>query len=115
MLFLRYKDDLIIEVQHKTAKTKTTKAKAMLKHTNNKQKNNNKEGPFLKEKMGGLELSVSNNMITPTTLTKTQFIGFELALSPNNKEALVCPIIRDCTINSVRLTAQISIPQSRPQ
>ena len=54
-------------------------------------------------------------MITPTTLTKTQFIGFELALSPNNKEALVCPIIRDCTINSVRLTAQISIPQSRPQ
>lgn len=49
-------------------------------------------------------------MITPTTLTKTHFIGFELALSPKNKGALVCPIIRDCTISSVRLTAQISWP-----
>jgi len=49
-------------------------------------------------------------MITPTTLTKTHFIGFELALSPNNKGALVCPIIRDCTISSVILIAKISRP-----
>lgn len=53
-------------------------------------------------------------MITPTTLTKTQFIGFELALSPKNKGALVCPIIRDCTVSSVRVSAQISRPQILP-
>ena len=62
----------------------------------------------------GLELSVSNNMIKPTTLTKTHFIGFELALSPKSKGALVCPIIRDCTVSSVRLSAQISRPQILP-
>lgn len=76
------------------------------------QNRQNKEGSFLKEKLG-LELSVSNNLNTPITLTKTQFIWIELALSPKNTGALVCPIIRirASTISSLRLTAQISRPQ----
>jgi hypothetical protein len=53
LLFLRYKDDLIIEVQHKTAITTTTKAKAMLKHTNNKQQTKIKMDHSLRRKWGG--------------------------------------------------------------